>query len=101
MLSQSVPVTHSLVATHAAQVPPPQSTSVSTPFLTASSQAGAWQVPLVQTPLWQSPFTVQVLSVGQRAHELVPPQSASLSPPFFELSLQLAGEHKPLVQTAL
>ena len=42
---------HALPLPHFWQVPPPQSTSVSFPFLVLSEQVGAWQMPPVQTPL--------------------------------------------------
>ena len=42
-------------------MPPPQSTSVSVPFLTASVHVGAWHTPPVQRPLTQSLFPAQFL----------------------------------------
>jgi hypothetical protein len=84
---------------HPAAVPP-QSTSLSFPFLTPSGglqsgamhrQGGAGQLfPVPQTPLVQSPGTAQFLP---SAHFLpgaqLPPQSISVSVPFFTESPQL------------
>jgi hypothetical protein len=59
LLMQSVPTLQLLPDGHAGHVPPPQSTSVSFPFLTRSVQVGAWHVPPMQTPLTQSEVTLQ------------------------------------------
>lgn len=78
--SQSVPVSHRNPLGQAAQVEPPQSTSVSVPLRTASEQLGASQVPLVQTPDWQSDARLQLLVEEHCAHTR-PPQSTSVSVP--------------------
>src|SRR5689334_1845720 len=65
---------------------PPQSVSVSLPFLTRSEQLGVWQMFETQTPLAQSlapPHTCPAAHLfGQP-----PPQSVSVSPPFFTMSV--------------
>jgi len=76
------------------QVPPPQSTSPSPPFLIPSVQLGALQVPPApQTALTQSVAETQVLPVPHRPQG--PPQSTSDSPPFFTPSEQLAAVQTP------
>jgi hypothetical protein len=84
-------------------VAPPQSTSVSPPFRTPSSQATAWQTPFSQLLLWQLPSDdPQALPSAQRrvgAHE--PPQSTSVSLPFRTPSVQLAPAHEPPEQLPL
>jgi hypothetical protein len=72
-----------------AQVPP-QSTSVSVPFLTPSEQVGAWHVP-EHTRLVQSLATLQGCPVGHRAGHVVPPQSMPVSSWFAIPSLHDAG----------
>src|SRR4051794_1031499 len=72
---------------------PPQSTSVSLPFCTASLHDAGVQVP-AQTLLVQSPLTAQAALSEQRPHE--PPQSTSVSPPFWMPSVHDAGTHVPL-----
>ena len=79
---------------------PPQSTSVSVAFLTASLHVGAAQTPPEQTSLWQSEPAVQVFPVAQGA-QLGPPQSTSDSAPFFNASLQEGAAQTPAEQTAL
>src|SRR5689334_17699859 len=61
---------------------PPQSTSVSLPFLT----------PSVQTPFEQSAPTVQTL-LSAHLLQVPPPQSTSVSAPFFMPSRQVPGTH--------
>jgi hypothetical protein len=56
-LMQSLPALHILPDAHAAHVPPPQSMSVSFPFLTMSVQVARAHVPALQTPLMQSVST--------------------------------------------
>jgi hypothetical protein len=73
-------------------VPPPQSTSVSAPFFTASVHVGAAQVPPVQILLWQSVAAVQVAPLPQAAH-VPPPQSMPVSVPFETPSLQVGARH--------
>ena len=68
---------------------PPQSMSVSLPFLRLSMQFGwAVQVPLVHRALWQSALTMHVSPLGQAA-QVGPPQSMSVSLPFLIESLQV------------
>src|SRR5690242_839689 len=66
---------------------------VSLPFCTPSVFVGAWHLSpepaSLQTPLMQSPPTLQALSASHLAQS--PPQSISVSFPFFEPSLQFAG----------
>jgi hypothetical protein len=85
-LWQSVTTLQSLLVPQA-EHEPPQSVSVSVPFLVPSEQLDAWHVPAMHTPLVQSAPVVQPLpsahlSVG--AHE--PPQSTSVSVPFLTMS---------------
>jgi hypothetical protein len=77
---------------------PPQSRSVSVPFVTPSVQAAGAHVPAApQTPLAQSPPPPHFLPsahlrlVGAAAH--VPPQSTSVSLPFSTVSVQPAAAH--------
>jgi hypothetical protein len=58
---------------------PPQSTSVSVPFLTVSLHTGTWQVFDVHTPLLQSTAPVQAL-LSSHLPQFGPPQSMSDSP---------------------
>ena len=88
---QSPALEHVLPGPQVGQVPPPQSTSVSTPFFTPSVQVAAWHKPPVQTPLWQSPVPLHLRPVPQGAQE--PPQSRSVSAPFFTPSMQVAATH--------
>ena len=85
---------------------PPQSTSLSLPFFSASLQLAGVQVPFEpQIPFTQSAATAQPLPsphflfVGDAAHE--PPQSTAVSVPFFTLSVQLGTAQLPEVQTPL
>ena len=66
-LVQSVFTLQTFPGAQAGQVPPPQSTSVSFPFVTASEQVGAAQKPFAQTPLVQMLPAVQELPVEQLA----------------------------------
>ena len=75
---------------HVGQVPPPQSTSLSVPFLTESVHVAALQWPPVHTPLWQSLATKHCLPAAQVGH-VPPPQSTSLSVPFLTASVQVAA----------
>jgi hypothetical protein len=73
---------------HGAQSAPPQSVSVSAPFLMPSVQAGAWQTLLAeQNPVVQSSPLRQLLPMAQSLH-VPPPQSVSVSAPFLTPSLQ-------------
>jgi hypothetical protein len=86
-LWQSLPAEHVLPAAHLPQEAPPQSMSVSVPFLTVSPHVGTWHffgLP-EQTPLWQSPPTLHVLPFAHELHP--PPQSMSVSVPFLTVSL--------------
>jgi hypothetical protein len=85
-----------LLGAHFAQVEPPQSMSVSEPFLTKSVQAGVAHFDEVQTPLWQSlPLAHAFASAQAVAHvafeERTPPQSTSVSVPFLTPSGHLAA----------
>jgi hypothetical protein len=71
-----------------AHVPPPQSTSVSAPFLTLSAQLAAWQMLPTHTPLWQSPPFAHCLPAALFG-QLAPPQSVSVSVPFLTLSVHV------------
>ncbi len=80
-----------LLAPQVGQVPPPQSASVSLPFLTLSVQLGPAQLPLSQIPLRQSLLALQAFPVK---HWLQPgpPQSTSDSLPFLTRSVHPAAE---------
>src|SRR5437899_8130569 len=82
-----------------AQVPP-QSTSVSFWFLTASPQVGVWQMLVVHTLLVQSPPTKHVAPLAHPPH-IEPPQSTAVSVPFFTTSLHVGVWQMPPVQTPL
>ena len=73
---------------HGAQLPP-QSMSVSLPFLMPSLQLAAEQTSPVQTPLWQSAGVTQRCPCAQRSGQLAP-QSTSLSCPLRMASPQVA-----------
>ena len=60
---------------------------------TGQLQAGAAQVPLVQTPEVQSLPRAQPLPTAQSAVQVLP-QSTSVSVPFFTLSLQAGAAHR-------
>jgi hypothetical protein len=53
-LAQSAFTLHAPPFAQGAQTAPPQSTSVSLPFLTMSAHDGAWHTPPVHTPVVQS-----------------------------------------------
>src|SRR5437870_5180405 len=67
---------------------PPQSTSVSLPFLTPSLHDGGWQALFTHSPFMQS---VPMRQPCMSAHLLQsgPPQSTSVSMPFLIMSLQV------------
>src|SRR5262245_50526546 len=98
LMAQCLPVAHLL------QLGPPQSTSVSLPFRTASEQVGAWQIEAAHTPLTQSPLTPQPSPARQVAPQL-PPQSMSLSfwscVPSEHVAAQWPTWHRPPWQSAL
>src|SRR6476659_8544236 len=81
-LTQSVPAMQVLPLTHLGQVGPPQSMSVSLPFLTVSVQVGGWHTPPAHTPLGQAtlhPPQLAGLVTVEVSHPLVsllPSQSA-------------------------
>ena len=77
----------------------PQSTSLSSPFCTPSSQAGAAQALLTQTPLAQSPGALQAKPPAQAAQS--PPQSRAVSVPFCTPSSQAGAAQTLLTQTPL
>jgi hypothetical protein len=91
-LVQSVPATHALPFAQAGHCGPPQSTSVSPPFLCPSEHvaAGCEQTPPVQTPLSQSLPVVQPLPSAHFGH-VGPPQSMSVSVPFFVPSVHVGA----------
>ena len=60
---------------------PPQSTSLSVPFLVESAHVAAWQVPLPHTRLAQSEGPPHPCPAPHAGH-VAPPQSTSLSDPF-------------------
>jgi len=66
---------------------PPQSTSVSFPFLVRSAQLAGWQRPLVQTPPTQSVDTAHPFAEAQGPQ--LPPQSTSVSVPSLTPSVQV------------
>src|SRR5690606_25123451 len=92
-----------------AQVPPPQSMSVSLPLRMPSTQAPGWQKPPVHVAVEsaQSALPMHMLPFGHFVLQL-PPQSRSVSSPFCTPSLQLAATqtfgvpmHTLLAQSAL
>jgi hypothetical protein len=92
VLVQSVPAPQFFPPSqHAQLVEPPQSTSVSPPFLTLSLHAAAaHSLPVVQTPSTQSVPAAHTLPTPHFAAQL-PPQSTSVSVPFFTPSLHTAA----------
>jgi hypothetical protein len=83
---------------------PPQSTSVSLPFLAASVHVAVAQRPPVQAPLMQSVYVVHRNPFAQSGH-VPPPQSTSVSKPFFtsslqDVAMQWPAEHSLLAQSA-
>ena len=78
-------------------MPPPQSTSVSVPFLMASVQVGAAHILPKQRRLVQSEFKLHPLPFPQ-APQAGPPQSTSVSVPFLMASKQLVAKHMLLEQ---
>src|SRR5207253_2195365 len=97
-LRQSLPSAQLLPSTHAVQLPPPQSMSVSLPFLAASLQVAARQMRL-QVPLWQSPAAPQLTPFAHFLpcpSQVTPPQSTPVSVPFLTPSLQVGAWHVTL-----
>jgi len=92
-LVQSVAATlHAAPSAHGLfDVGPPQSTPVSSPFLTPSVCVGTAHALLVQTPLVQSVGAMHALPAPHRAAPAVsPPQSMSVSLPSFLPSAPVA-----------
>jgi hypothetical protein len=106
-LTQSVTALHTLPSAHlvVGQLTlPPQSVSVSSPFLTPSPHFAAAHTcgdVAEHTPETQSKPTLQNFVSTQRFVQMLPPQSTSPSSPFFTLSSHLGGAQVlvPLVQT--
>jgi hypothetical protein len=88
-LTQSPASQQVLPLPQSAQLPPPQSTSVSAALRTTSLQSGAAHLPAVQTLFKQSAGPVQAWLVPHLPH--VPPQSTSISLPFLTSSKQLGA----------
>jgi hypothetical protein len=88
---QPAALKHALPSAHTPQpeLPPPQSTSASSPFLIPSKQLGTWQTSPVHTPDEQSPPKAQAEPLTHEPPHAGPPQSMSVSPPFFTPSLQV------------
>jgi hypothetical protein len=101
LLMQSAPTAHAKPLAHALQ-PPPQSTSVSEPFLILSSQVPARRAhtPLEHLLLLQSLSSRQRRSLSHALRQL-PPQSTSLSLPLRWPSSQLAATHSAFTQISL
>ena len=78
----------------AGQAPPPQSTSVSLPFIMWSVHDGTSHTPPVQVPLEQSVATRQLLPSPQ-GPQAGPPQSTSVSVPSLLALAQPAVWHSP------
>jgi hypothetical protein len=100
---QSASSAHPAPGPQGGHAAPPQSLSVSAPFLTESSHAGAWHAPAVHTPLEQSAARAHA-SPSSHGAQSGPPQSMSVSLPFLTLSMHAAGtqvvdEHTPLAQS--
>jgi hypothetical protein len=93
-LRQSVAAAHESPSAQGEQPGPPQSWSVSVPFLTPSRQLGAMQSPSVHTPLRQSEAAAHSLPSAHDG-QLGPPQSTSVSVPFRRLSVQFGVSPMP------
>src|SRR6185503_21083953 len=98
-LTQSPFVVQTRPALHFGQVDPPQSTSVSLPFMTPSEHDAAVQTLFVHRLLVQSAFALHAWPLGHFGQ--LPPQSTADSEPFFTLSVQFGAWHSPDVQTPL
>jgi hypothetical protein len=97
LLAQSAALAQARPDPQRAHSGPPQSTSVSWPFLALSRQFGAWQVLSKHTLLAQSEPMTHGPAVAQPMQ--LPPQSTPVSSPFLTPSVQLAPRHVPFVQT--
>ena len=84
---------------HLAQLVPPQSTSLSSPFFSPSLHLASLQRPSVQTKLRQSSLKRQLPPDGQRLGVHVSPQSVSDSLPLRTPSSHLGAAQAPLLQT--
>ena len=78
---QSLLAMQILLMSQAAHDIPPQSTSVSVPFLTLSPQPAGWQTEFVQTLFTQSDATPHPLKSAHFFGQVLP-QSTSVSKPF-------------------
>jgi hypothetical protein len=92
--SQSDATPHVRPTGQRAQLPPPQSTSDSVPFLTPSLHVAALQNPAVHTLFEQSLAVVHALPAPHAAQP-APPQSTSDSVPFLRPSVQPFGWQVP------
>src|SRR5437763_1754067 len=103
-LMQSAPTRHIFPAAHFMQPEPPQSWSVSGPFLTVSKQVGVAHRLLKQTELVQS-LPARHIWPGMHLGQRLPPQSVSVSLPSLrwsmhdELLLQRLLAQMPLAQS--
>src|SRR5207237_662863 len=100
-LVQTVETPQPAPSAHLLGHPPPQSRSVSPPFLTPSVHVGTEHVLVApsQTPLVQSIAPAQPLPSAHFAQ--LPPQSVSVSEPFFTVSVHVTGRHFFAVHVAL
>ena len=86
---------------HLGHAAPPQSTSVSVPFLSASTQVGtAAQTPPAQLPLTQSPLATQVFPLAHAGQD-APPQSTAVSVPSLKPSEQVGTDGTQMALTQL
>src|SRR5215207_9136339 len=97
-VAQSSSSTHVCSGSHGWQ-PLPQSTSLSLPFFTPSSQRAGTHASALQTPLAQSAPTVHSGPVGQGGQ--LPPQSTAVSSPFCTKSPQVGFVQTCCMQTPL
>jgi hypothetical protein len=93
LLAQSAGAVQLLPGSHLPHAEPPQSMSLSSPFLTESLQVAATHTEPTQDRVTQSAPVLHPLVSPQAAH--APPQSTSVSPPFFRPSPQSAGKQRP------
>jgi hypothetical protein len=92
---QSVATPHISPSAHGMHIVPPQSTSVSVPFIVPSVHVGSgWQVPPVQMSVVQSPLPPH-MSPGVQVGPHVPPQSTSDSVPFIIPSVHVGAGGPP------
>jgi len=98
-LWQSEDLAQPWLSTHLGQFEPPQSRSLSEPFLTRSSQLGLLQRWSTQAKLWQSSSCWQTSSVGHSFGAQLSPQSAADSRPLRTPSSQVGAAQLPLWQT--